>query len=236
MESFLTPIALVTPLPCAVPFRQKPGRARSALCSGAIHGLPTHSNLTYIRLERDFITHLMQQHAITNCTPAAADLASVLAMLQERRCRWLHISTHGNFHHDNPHQDAVLELDGRQYLTPHDFTGRAIKAHLYDARPGFVFNACHSSRQGWALTHMGGWAQRLLSLGAGLFLAPLWAVSDYMALAFAQEFYTALAVGATASDALYTGRLAAYRADDPTWLAYSLYAHPNAQVQFSNAD
>ena len=47
-------------------------------------------------------------------------------------------------------------------------------------------------QQGWALTGLGGWANRLICAGAGLFSAPLWSVTDANALIFAKTFYAAL--------------------------------------------
>jgi hypothetical protein len=50
---------------------------------------------------------------------------------------------------------------------------------------------------------------------------PLWSVTDANALSFAETFYRELLAG---------GRRTARTAGDPTWLAYSVYAHPNARV------
>lgn len=71
---------------------------------------------------------------------------------------------------------------------------------------------------------------RLISSGAGLFIGPLWEVGDATAYAFSLTFYTALLRGATIAQATRQGRTAARRQGDPTWLAYSVYGHPNATV------
>ncbi|MBN1877646.1 MAG: CHAT domain-containing protein, partial [Anaerolineae bacterium] len=118
----------------------------------------------------------------------------------------------------------------RRPLTPEDFIGPAIEDDIRARRPGFVFNACHGGREGWALTRLGGWANRLISTGAGLFLGPLWTVDDTAALTFSQTLYQRLLEGATVAEAVREGRHVARRAGDPTWLAYSVYAHPNARL------
>ena len=75
-------------------------------------------------------------------------------------------------------------------------------------------------------------ANRLISAGAGLFVAPLWKVNDYFALKFAQTFYEELFNGKTVAEAVHSSRLAAKVAGDSTWLAYSVYAHPNAKITY----
>ncbi len=55
-------------------------------------------------------------------------------------------------------------------------------------------------------------------------------VTDSQALAFAETFYTRLLAGDPVAESVHAARLAA-RNGDPTWLAYSVYAHPNARVR-----
>ena len=67
-------------------------------------------------------------------------------------------------------------------------------------------------------------------MGAAKRPAPLWEVTDRQALAFAQAFYTRLLAGDPVAESVHAARLAA-RNGDPTWLAYSVYAHPHARVR-----
>ncbi len=91
-----------------------------------------------------------------------------------------------------PEADSALWLQQDRSLTPDAIVGPEIEAHLRSQRPAFFFNACQVGRQSWTLTRIGGWANRLISAGAGLFVGPLWEVSDGGALAFASAFYQAL--------------------------------------------
>lgn len=196
--------------------------------------MPKSSYLAMLTAEETHLKTLLAQHKIGDCSPAAADLDSVLALLAEGAYQWLHVSTHGNFDAADPNYGAELQLDEDTSLTPEDFWGHEVLAHIDQTRPGFVFNACHVGQQSWALTGMGGWASHLIGLGAGLFIAPLWAVGDTQALAFTQGFYDALLGDKTVAAAVHAGRMRAYRKGDPTWLAYSVYAHPNARLRVNS--
>ena len=77
-----------------------------------------------------------------------------------------------------------------------------------------------------------GWANASISAGDGIFIGPLWEVRDDSALQFARFFYEALLENETVVRGARQARLAARAAGDPTWLAYSIYAHPNARVVF----
>jgi CHAT domain-containing protein len=152
-------------------------------------------------------------------------------LLESGQYDWLHVAAHGNFYLEYPDGHTPVWLEDGLPLTPDVFVGPRIESHIRRERPAFVLNACHAGRQGWALTGLGGWANRLISLGAGLFIGPQWTVTDGPAKEFARVFYEELLTGQPAAEALRRARLAARREGDPTWLAYSLYAHPNATVR-----
>jgi hypothetical protein len=57
---------------------------------------------------------------------------------------------------------------------------------------------------------------------------------DDGALKFAEAFYTALLAGDCVSDAVRQARLAARSQGDPTWLAYTVFAHPHAVVKLGD--
>ncbi len=150
-------------------------------------------------------------------------------LLEKGDYTWVHVAAHGNFYPDDPDGESAIWLEDDQSLTSKVITG-SVEVYLREHRPAFVFNACEVGRQGWAITGLGGWASRLIGAGAGLFLAPLWVVNDGAALKFSKAVYQSLLMGQTVAEAVRLGRLAARREGDPTWLAYSLYAHPNARL------
>ena len=180
--------------------------------------------------ERDRVRQLVLAHRIADLSPERADRGQVLRLLRTGRYGWLHVAAHGGFAEDQTESRSAIRLEDDGTLNPDDLVGPEIEGHIGDARPGFFFNTCHGGRQGWALSRLGGWADRLIGAGAGLFIAPLWTVEGSLALRFAETFYGGVLEGQTVAAAALQARLAARQDGDPTWLAYSVYAHPNARV------
>jgi CHAT domain-containing protein len=100
-------------------------------------------------------------------------------------------------------------------------------------------NACRVGQAGLSLTGLGGWGKALVQdARAGGLIAPLWSVSDQAAQLFAETFYQQCTQpGMTLGEAIRQARLKVRQSapDDPTWLAYSLYAHPNTRLVFKAA-
>jgi len=97
-------------------------------------------------------------------------------------------------------------------------------------RPLVVLNACQVGRAGLQLTSIGGFADAFIHAGAGSFVSSLWAVGDEPAASFTTEFYRRLKAGATIAKASVAAREKARAAGDATWLAYVVYAHPDAKL------
>lgn len=192
---------------------------------------PVDSGLPAAQEERAFIADLARSHNLQDLGPLRSTLPAATAILEEGQYDWLHVASHGSFDSENPDADAALFLEDRQSLTADCIIGSRIEGHILRRRPAFFFNACHTGRQAFNLTRLGGWANTLISAGAGTFLAPQWAVNDRLALDFARNFYRSLLSGETLSNALRDGRLQARKEGHPTWLAYSAYGHPNARVR-----
>jgi hypothetical protein len=96
-------------------------------------------------------------------------------------------------------------------------------------QPIVFLNACQAGRAGYQLTGIGGFAQAFLKAGAGAFVGTLWSVDDQPAFFFGKAFYDALRAGKSIAEAAIAAREAA-RAEDATWLAYVVYAHPHATL------
>lgn len=100
-------------------------------------------------------------------------------------------------------------------------------------RPLVVLNACQVGRQGYRLTDIGGFASAFLRAGAGTFVSALWSVGDYAAKAFTEEFYEQLRDnGKTLTEAALLAREAARKADDTSWIAYTIYGNPDGVLSW----
>ncbi|MBK8798185.1 MAG: CHAT domain-containing protein [Anaerolineales bacterium] len=196
---------------------------------------PHRRDLRFAATERRHLQTLAARLSLRDLSPADARLATVLALLREGGYDWLHFAAHGELDEDATAAAIALE-DGN--LLPDLLYGPEIRPQIARTRPGVMLNICHGARSLWSLTHLGGWAQWFLSAGAGLFVAPLWTVTDHHAAAFAQTFYDRLTAPpvdpatprATVAEAVSAARQATQGDGDPTWLAYSIYAHPHARL------
>lgn len=100
-----------------------------------------------------------------------------------------------------------------------------------DNEPGpLVFlNACEIGRGGREMVGTGGFAQAFIEEGAGAFIGSHWSVADNGATGFSEALYEALESGSTMTDAVKSARAHAKRkSNDFTWLAYVVYADPDA--------
>ncbi len=189
----------------------------------ALHSLaclaPTSSRLPKAQEERAFLQQLAAKRGLADLSPAVPSSSAVLDLLERGGYSWLHAATHGTSDANAPDAGGAIQLQGTDLLAREDLIGPEIEGYISRARPAFFFNVCYGGQQGWALTRLGGWANRLISAGAGLFIAPLWSVTDANALSFTQTFYRQLLDGATVAEAARSGRLAARTVGDPTSLA-----------------
>jgi hypothetical protein len=191
---------------------------------------PTDSGLPFTQQEQQFLATWRGAHGVADASPAGSYEAAVRALIDQGGYDWLHVASHGRVGQALGVRQGLLVLQDGGALDADAFLGRGPLRHLRQRRPGFFFNACHGGRQGWGLTYLAGWAPRLLELGAGVVVAPLWSVGDEQAFVFAAAFYDRLEAAGLGA-AVREARLAARREGDPTWLAYSVYAHPNARVR-----
>ncbi len=141
-----------------------------------------------------------------------------------------HFAGHGQAADLDPNC-AGFRLDDYQVFTPEVLSGEA--ANLGRQHPLVFLNGCHTGRGGYSLTRMGGWAQQFLDAGAGAFVGTWWAIEDHRASKFVRKFYESFFAGRPIAEVVREARLAIRDTSDPTWLAYTLYAHPQASCEES---
>ena len=168
--------------------------------------------------------------------------ASVLALLRSGAFDLLHFVGHGAASIESIADaqlllEGALDTDGQYRSEPLrvSVVARNVRCDRSGGGPIVFLNACQTGRLGQQLTSIGGFAQAFLDAGAGIFVSSLWSVGDTPAKEFAVAFYEALRNGRTASEAAATGRAAARKAGDATWLAYAVYAHPAARVSLDQS-
>jgi hypothetical protein len=197
----------------------------------------TVTDLPYLDHEREAIQRQAAQRGLRLSLISPADRGNVLRSLGERADApvdvW-HFGGHGDHAFDDP-DAAPLFLESGTSIEPRDLAGAEWR--LRAERPFVFLNACRVGHGGAGLTSTaGGWPGRLVgNCGVGAVLAPLWAIDDEAAAAFAQAFYERLPREGdpqqmTIAELVGSIRKAVRRPGDPTWLAYSLFADPNARI------
>jgi hypothetical protein len=155
----------------------------------------------------------------------------------------LHFACHGSASEDRI-WDASLLLSGHKDRA----TGAYVRDYLattavsqfgnlragLSAAPMIFLNACQAGKAGRTLLGSGGMAEAFIRAGAGLFVGSLWSVGDDTATTFASEFYQRLKSGETVTRATRAAREAAKQANEPTWLAYTVYGHPYARLSIEH--
>jgi hypothetical protein len=182
--------------------------------------------------EREIFSRLAAEFPdLTDASPATVNLATIRMLVQEGT-GVLHFTGHGKFDAAQPNESGI-PLPDEYVLRPADFDG-SLQARMKRDRPLVFLNACQASRQGWAFTGLGGWVERFVNAsGCGAFVGPLWSVRDSLALGFAETFYNELAQGKTLGEAAWTARqhVREQESGAPSWLAYTIYGHPNAKIR-----
>jgi hypothetical protein len=187
--------------------------------------VPEDSGLTYARDELEFMLSLANGRTVEEIPANYLDVTDALAAGEYDG---LHFSGHGVFRAADPNHSG-MELEDGDRLVPEDLSG-AVR-NLGAASPLVFLNACQLGRGGMSLTDMGGWAARFLEAGAGAFVGAYWNVYDESAFNFAKELYTRLLDGESMGAAVHGARLAARDIGDPSWLAYTAFAHPEAKLR-----
>jgi CHAT domain-containing protein len=156
-----------------------------------------------------------------------SELTPLQELIRHGKFGLLHFACHNRF---EPDRNASIRL-GNVQCTPRLMTTAVIDRTLAQSAPTIFINACRSAGLAPTYNRLDGWASKFLEAGAGAFIGSLWAVSDGTAREFAQDLYGQLKTGSPLGIALMHARgQAATHADDPTWLAYTVYGDPRAKV------
>lgn len=142
----------------------------------------------------------------------------------------IHFSTHGKSDPSNIMFSSII-LQNKLYIRPENISG--IATSFGKSNPLVFLNACQSGSQGFFLTGIEGWAQRFIENGAAIFIGTRWSINDEIALDFSKELYTNIVNGKSIGEATRLARCKCKRNGDSSWLAYQVYAEPNACLKFN---
>ncbi len=205
------------PAPLALPLK------RIGLVVSARSGLPKAP------IERK-IVHELEEDGAREVEDVRASLNAVLDGFAAGRFTGWHFAGHGWTKEENPDLWNVTLNDDGEALKALDLD--APGCDLRGQRPLVFLNACRSARANLALSGAGGLAQAFLEAGAGAVVGTHWSIVDRCAPDFARAFYRFFLQGKPIAEAARQARLWLREEfpGDPTWLAYTLFAHPRAAV------
>lgn len=181
---------------------------------------------------RDLDRRLDRRPRLEKRTFSPARFRDVVADLRSGNSDLVHYAGHG-LHEEGRGGENRLALADRPFRAHH--LSPAWRHALRRARPLVVSNSCRAARLEPSLAGLDGWPARWVrTFGCSAFVAPLWTVGDSAGRTFSSAFYDSLFRGRTLAQAVLAGRRAVRTAEPHglSWLAYTLYAHPNACVHF----
>ena len=203
------------PMPSAATLYAGPAAAlpfQAVACGGAHQHPPEPA-----RNERTFVLGLLRPRGGRDASPACRT-ARVPALLRGGGYDWLHVVTTASRPAAGDARRHRVEDDN---LWPDDLIDPDVKRHIGATNPASCSTSATAGRQVWG-SHLGGWATPSSAP------APAWSPrrcgSDDRPPGAAPRPSTRLLTGDPVAES-HAARLAA-RNGDPTWLAYSVYAHP----------
>jgi CHAT domain-containing protein len=122
-----------------------------------------------------------------------------------------------------------MHLESGESFSPENLVG--VVTNLGKTAPLIFLNACQIGRSGLSLTDIGGWAEQFLAAGASAFIGAYWSVYDRQSCDFTREVYSRLLAGVPIGRAVQEARIAIRTRENPTWLAYTVFADPFATVE-----
>lgn len=211
-------------------------RVERLLCVEAaeVDGYPT---LLSARTERERLERWVGEvEGLVGDFLVSATRSGLIDRLEKGGFDLIHFAGHADYDAGAPDRSKLVLTD-RPFRTS-QLTGQRLR-RIQEDRPLVFLDACRAAREGFALTGVGGWPDRWVRLGrCGALLCPQWAVRDRSAAVLSETFYRRLRDGASLGEAVLDARRRLRETDpsDPTYLAYSLYGHPNATVHAAPAD
>ncbi|WP_347354077.1 CHAT domain-containing protein [Intrasporangium sp.] len=207
--------------------RARAGRVRS-LC-------PAYLDPAFVLAETGLEAQFLARRL--GATPVKATPTDVRRLLRRGDFDLLHFAGHG-LADPTDIFDAKVLLQGRRRgnsVLPQYLTATTVSENgrwtAPDSGPVIVLNACQVGRGGQQLSTLGGFAKAFLDAGASAFVSSLWSVGDQPARAFVETFYDELLAGAPVALATTRARERARKSGDATWLAYVVYARPDATLE-----
>jgi CHAT domain-containing protein len=226
---------LCTRLPISRWFYSQNGQTPPArLVAHRLAAVMATGDLAAVYREWRYLSSLPERWRPLQVPRPAESSSELLHVLKRGEAQLVHFATHGR-----PIEGgaiAALKI-GAEELSVDELVGTALARGLSSTAPFVFMNACHSARRDTGLLRLDGWAERFLELGSTGFLGASWEVDDRLACDFAQLFYEELRAGAGIGYAVHRARRAirSVAPGNSTWLAYGLYAHPNATIQVEGA-
>ena len=187
--------------------------------------VPGDSQLPFAPMEGEYVMSLAGGKR--NVERVKARFPQLISAFAKGEYDGWHFTGHGGFRDPDSNRSAML-LENAEEMTPEDLSGAV--GNLGLARPFVFLNACQIGRSAMSLTGIGGWAAKFLRAGAGAFMGAYWSIYDQAAHDFAKAFYDQLLSGTTVGRAVQAARAKVKPLGDPTWLAYTVFAHPLARV------
>ena len=194
--------------------------------------VPGDSQLSQAPEEKGYVMSLAGSgRKITEVAAEYLELTEAMATGQYDA--W-HFTGHARADDNTDADQSVIELANHEKLRPEDVVGDVENVLL--PRPFVFLNACQSAQGGMSLTGVGGWAQRFLkpnskNQAASAFVGSYWSVFDDAACGFAKALYQGLLARKPIGQVAREARLAIRAQEDPTWLAYTVYADPYATIE-----
>lgn len=208
--------------------RWRPGLARrtSLKLGNMALVVPDDSRLKYANTERDYVLSLGAGGRKVTRVPA--NFLDVTEALAGGTYDGWHFTGHGAARGREPNRSALI-LEAKEELMAEDINGKV--QNLGIPKPLVFLNACQVGRGAMSLTGIGGWAEQFLQAGAAAFIGSYWNVYDKAANEFAKALYGGLLAGDPIGTAVRAARAAVKPLEDPTWLAYTVFADPLARVE-----